>query len=422
MPIFDQGYQHWRGSLSGHTWRWLTIARQGTRVQIKGRNIKVLMFLAWLPAVALVSFLAVWGLVEGKTEGLLLFLRNMGLPADVLADPKAYRSIVWTLAYSFFFKTEIFFIMLLVVIAGPGLISSDLRFNALPLYLSRPLNRIDYFLGKLGVIGLLVASVAVGPAVLAYFVGLCFSLDPGVIKDTWKVLLASIGYGLVTTVSAGMLMLALSSMSRRSLYVGIAWAGLWIISSSVGNSLSAVHRETLRDDIYVEKMKAWDAEHPAPAGQRMPAPNDFRQRPGMRPRRPAAFGPANNDPWQQARTKAMLEARAAAREQQSEELRKDWRPLFSYVANLDRIADQLLDTDAAWLSIGKAVVRSQQMAAGLAPGNDVPDFSDAMDERFLADQMVPQYPWEWSAGVLAALLGLSIWILTRRVKSLDRLK
>ena len=26
MPIIDQGYQHWSGELSGHAWRWLTIA------------------------------------------------------------------------------------------------------------------------------------------------------------------------------------------------------------------------------------------------------------------------------------------------------------------------------------------------------------------------------------------------------------
>jgi hypothetical protein len=44
------------------------------------------------------------------------------------------------------------------------------------------------------------------------------------------------------------------------------------------------------------------------------------------------------------------------------------------------------------------------------------------NERFLADQMVPQYPWWWSACVLAGLMGLSSWTLTRRVKSLDRLK
>ena len=35
---------------------------------------------------------------------------------------------------------------------------------------------------------------------------------------------------------------------------------------------------------------------------------------------------------------------------------------------------------------------------------------------------MPQYPWIWSAGVLAGLLGLSLWILSTRVKSLDRLR
>ena len=32
MPIFDQGYQHWTGHLSGHAWRWLAITRHGVRV------------------------------------------------------------------------------------------------------------------------------------------------------------------------------------------------------------------------------------------------------------------------------------------------------------------------------------------------------------------------------------------------------
>jgi hypothetical protein len=31
MPIFDQGYQHWSGALSGHAWRWLVITRHGVR-------------------------------------------------------------------------------------------------------------------------------------------------------------------------------------------------------------------------------------------------------------------------------------------------------------------------------------------------------------------------------------------------------
>ena len=118
---------------------------------------------------------------------------------------------MWTVAYSFFFQTELYFIMLLVTLAGPNLISLDLRYNALPLYFSRPVTRLDYFLGKLGVIAALVAAVAVLPAVAAYVLGVCFSLDLTVVRDTWRLLPASILYGLVIVVSAGTLMLALSS-------------------------------------------------------------------------------------------------------------------------------------------------------------------------------------------------------------------
>src|SRR5262245_61244653 len=133
MPIFDQGYQHWRGPLAGHAWRWLAISRHGVRVQLKSWILRILLLLAWMPALALVAAVALWGLVERKREGVLGFAANL-LPADVLLGPRAYRSAAWTLAYSTFFKVEMFFIMLLVVVTGPSLISRDLRFNALPLY------------------------------------------------------------------------------------------------------------------------------------------------------------------------------------------------------------------------------------------------------------------------------------------------
>src|SRR5262249_19136815 len=176
MPIFDQGYQHWQGPLSGHGWRWLAIARHGVRVQLRGRILRLLMLLAWLPALALVMAVALWGLVEQQSEGVLRFVRPL-LPANVLLDAPAYRSMAWTLVYAFFFKVQMFFVMLLVVVAGPGLISRDLRFNALPLYFARPLTRLDYFIGKLGVIGALVAGVAVLPPPFAHLLGGLFHPD-----------------------------------------------------------------------------------------------------------------------------------------------------------------------------------------------------------------------------------------------------
>jgi hypothetical protein len=77
--------------------------------------------------------------------------------------------------------------------------------------------------------------------------------------------------------------------------------------------------------------------------------------------------------------------------------------MVSYTANLSRIGQQLLGTDAAWEKVGKLQ-------------------SDKARSRFLLRFQGWQYPWYWSATVLAVLLGLSVCILNLSVKSLDRLK
>lgn len=429
MPIFDQGYQHWQGPLSGRVWRWLTIARHGVRVQSGNRILRFLLLLAWLPALGLIGAMVLWGLVERHSEGVLAVIGKI-LPPDVLQDPHAFRATVWTLAYSLFFKVELSVIMLLVTIAGPGLISQDLRFNALPLYFARPLTRLDYFLGKLGVIGALVASVAVGPAVFAYVVGVCFCLDLSVVKDTYSVLLASVAYGLVITLSAGTLMLALSSLTRRTLYVGITWAGLWIISGSVAALLTTIHGESVQRQLLAIELNRWLDAHPPPEGARVsrggfwlqpamklnPKTNRW-QLDGLRPEQEKE-GERWIQSWHRARTLSWEKSQI----DQSAATRGDWRPMCSYVANLDRIADLLLDTERAWVVLGKATEPPRgplERPLGILLGSSPrpPGY-----ERRFADRMVLQYPWWWSAAVLAGFLGLSTWILSRRVKSLDRLK
>ncbi len=147
MPILDQGYQHWNGRLGGHALRWLTITRQGVRAQLKNRWVLMTLLSALLPALVLGAFLVLWGLFEQQSSILtpILFLFQ-NLPAELRDGPKGYRSTFWVLAFTQFFEVQIFVCMILTVLVGPDLISQDLRLNALPLYFSRPLRRIDYFL------------------------------------------------------------------------------------------------------------------------------------------------------------------------------------------------------------------------------------------------------------------------------------
>jgi hypothetical protein len=305
-----------------------------------------------------------------------------------------------------------YIIMLLVVVTGPGLISRDLRFNALPLYFARPLTRLDYFMGKLGVIGALVAGVAVVPAVFAYIVGICFSFDLSVVKDTYRVLLGSAAYGIVITLSVGTLMLALSTLSRRSVYVGLMWFGMWWISTAVAGIFTLFYLEQTSRQIVSETFKESDKEL-AKLHDEETKSTDPKKRAELRKRidqlhqqRFAKIGEQSEDAW----------AKTAP---------TNWRTLPSFTANLDRLGHGLLDTDAAWVQVGRAFEQGRQAISKpmrLFGRRGFVMAEEPINERRMADQMVPQYPWWWSGAIIAGLMGMSTWILSRRVKSLDRLK
>jgi ABC-2 type transport system permease protein len=383
MPIFDQGYQHWSGELSGHGWRWLTVTRHGVRIGMKNRLLRIALLVAWLPAVVLAFFLCVWGLLEQKSDlvtPFVGFLTDLFGP-QVVADPKAFRVEVWTIAYDYFLLTELRLSMIVVLLVGPGLISRDLRFNALPLYFSRPLRRIDYFLGKLGVVVVFLGLVLVVPSAIAWVLGLLFSLDLSIIRDTFPLLLASLAYGAVLSFSAGLLILALSSLSRNSRYVGLFWLAIWFVTSIVGTVLAAVNEEHRMHQQY---RRAYEADQASRAAAKSQTPQE-------RQRHAAEMQAAQQRLWRDIQRERLEAAKT------------DWRPLLSYTANLSRVGRYWLGADASWEKVGETVPAEQR-------------------DQFLSENMGSQYPWYWSAAVLAALFGLSVCILNFRVRSLDRLK
>ncbi len=66
---------------------------------------------------------------------------------------------------------------------------------------------------------------------MGFLLGIGFSLDPSVIRDTARVLAASLAFGAIVVASAGLLMLAFSSLSKNSRYVAAMWLGFWLVSS-----------------------------------------------------------------------------------------------------------------------------------------------------------------------------------------------
>ncbi len=381
MPIIDQGYQHWSGDLSSHAWRWLAVTRQGIKITMRNRFLRYVLFAAWVPAVALVAMLSGWGLLERKSTMVSTFKQLMRfLNPGVVADPRYYRVEIWQLSYGYFLHVELFFSMILILLVGPSLISQDLRVNALPLYFSRPLRRVDYFLGKLGVIVAFLGMVLIVPAVVAYIFGLLFSLDISVIPDTFAILLEVVAYGLIIALSAGTLILALSGLSRNSRYVALMWLGLWFVSSVVGSMLEGVHHQQMRYAAYAHAQQ-------------------------IQTRRLQADRKAGKTKSEWAREAATWQqSQVAYQASVLHDRQTDWRPLVSYTGNLSRLEDHLLGLNNAWRKLAK-----------LEP-------SITARNRLLARNTGPQFPWYWSAAVIMFLFGLSLCILNLSIRSLDRLK
>src|ERR1700676_4227130 len=99
MPIFDQGYQHWKGTLTGHGWRWFAVARHGVRVGVQNRFIRLVVIAAWIPALLLVGVICLWGLVEQKSPWAMALLGNMLPVREFLDNPTAFRVPMWTLCF-----------------------------------------------------------------------------------------------------------------------------------------------------------------------------------------------------------------------------------------------------------------------------------------------------------------------------------
>jgi hypothetical protein len=198
--------------------------------------------------------------------------------------------------------------------------------------------------------------VAIWPAIIAYVLGACFSLDLKLIVEMLPLLLSSIAYGAVIVLSAGLFMLGLSSLSRNSRYVAGFWVGVWFITSAVSGVVGGIRYD-------LERQERW-----------------------------AQAGRARNQQFW------MEEQKQAA-----EFFQNDWSPMISYTANLQRIGRVIMNTDAAW-----------DKWFALIPSRN--------SDMIKAQMMGPLYPWYWSALILAALAGISLWILTSRVKSLDRLR
>jgi ABC-type transport system involved in multi-copper enzyme maturation permease subunit len=135
-----------------------------------------------------------------------------------------------------------FFLMMACIWPGALLIARDLKTNAIQLYLSKPLSRLDYVVGKLAVVAAMGGILMTAPALILFLMELGLSTTSTFIVTYWWLPLAIVGYSAVVILAAGVVVLAASSLSRSGAYAGLLFFGLIFFSQVASGLLMLITR------------------------------------------------------------------------------------------------------------------------------------------------------------------------------------
>lgn len=214
-PIRDLTYRTYDGPLHARKARWWIIAVA---------RMRYLRSKWWFWLLVVFSLLPYFGV------GVALYLTSQvsqtmpSGPRNLLFDATPDQRFG-----TIFFTTQgfqMFFLFLIALAAGAGSIALDNRTNALQVYLSKPLTKGDYLLGKWMGIFLMVFFVAAAPALFFYLYCLLNYWDEGVLRnEPWLLIRILLACAIPGAVHASLLV-GFSAWSKTPLIAGVLYAAL----------------------------------------------------------------------------------------------------------------------------------------------------------------------------------------------------
>jgi ABC-type transport system involved in multi-copper enzyme maturation permease subunit len=121
---------------------------------------------------------------------------------------------------------------MIMVLAGAGLVSDDLRHNALPLYFARPLRRGDYLLGKAATLTFFLLLLTFVPGLVFIILKVIFAGSFKFLADYPWLPFSVFGWSAFAAVFFSLSTLALSSLSRSRRYASILLVAVYFLSDA----------------------------------------------------------------------------------------------------------------------------------------------------------------------------------------------
>lgn len=226
MAVYKRSYKSYSGPLTAMRRRWLVITRYSLNEAFASRVSVVLFVICLVPA--LLSAVVIYVINSDTARALL----NMQGAALLAIDNK------------FFFKMlEIqgWLALFLTAWVGPVMISPDLTNNALPLFLSRPVSRAEYVIGKISVLLIVLSAVTWVPIALLFIIQSQVSATPWMWSHLY--ILPGVFIGALLWISVlSLVALAVSAFVRWRIVATGLMIAIILIPSGFGAVISAVLR------------------------------------------------------------------------------------------------------------------------------------------------------------------------------------
>jgi len=217
MPIHDQGYRRYQGVRAPHGRTWWVIARAGLMERLRERKFLGLLLFASIP------FLV---------RTVMLYLGSNVPQASFLeATPDTFRE---------FLDQQSIFVFFITIYVGSGLIANDRRANALQIYLSKPLTRVEYVTGKLVTLLIFLLGVTWVPAILLLVLQILFAGNFTFLRANLFLFPAITLFSAILVLFSAFSMLALSSLSKSRRFVAVMYAGLIFFTAAMYQALSGI--------------------------------------------------------------------------------------------------------------------------------------------------------------------------------------
>jgi ABC-2 type transport system permease protein len=217
MPIHDQSYRRYGGGKTSPGRAWTVIAWAGIVNMLRKRAFMGLLIFAWLPFVV---------------RAVQIYV-STNFPQVAMLAPTADT-------FRQFLEQQDFFVFIITIYVGAGLIASDRRANALQIYLSKPLMRSEYIAGKAMVLIVFLTLVTFVPAILLLMLQVMFAGSFEFLKKNAFLFPAITVGSMLQVLVASFTMLALSSLSKSSRYVGILYAGIIFFTAAIFGAMYAI--------------------------------------------------------------------------------------------------------------------------------------------------------------------------------------